>query len=1100
MFNTNKIFISGTTSGLRSYRKVVSEALTKLQWVPLEQPDFSTGQGKVVDMLRREIEGCDAVICLVGPVYGTASDVAGPDGVFKSYTRLEFEIACELGKPIYIFIAREDAVIDEHKAEPEWARQAQASYLATFRQGTRLFHEFRDSSILTELILRLPLERAHREHRRVHLPAGSGLFVGREDLLAHIREKFIEHDNRQRGSGKRELPVQVLTGFSGIGKTRVAIEYGHRYEGSYSALLFITAESGQSLQENLANLVGVLYHEHAPERSSKDEEVRIASVLRWLAEHPGWLLIMDNVDDENTAREVEKYLDRLRDGYVIITGQISGWRQGVEATELNVIQEDAAVRYLLESSAGLRVEESDDRINAQRLYKECDGLVQVLEQITAYIKRHRISMSDYLRYWEGDKPRLLDFGGDASMFHKKSLAHSWNISMERSPIALRDLARVLAWMHPDALPRSIFRAPAAQKAFTGLLDRSSKAEGPDVRPEEVLADLIAHCFIKHTHAHGQACVTQHRLMQEIARIHTSMEERPVFLRCAVELIASAIPEGSFRSDHAETWRWLGPHALKLLAHSQEILSPAEHNPVLMQGVSEHLLERGDYQAGYQVQSALLEWHQAHSGSDEPDTWLAHNDLANFLMQLGKAREAEKHVLLALRGREARYGSQSREAAESLTVLGQVLQKQERHAEALEVLTAAVGACRTSNGPDHWTTLIAEGNLLQSRYRLIGGGEMVLEESRKLLARSRKALPPGHTDVLERMLTHARRSLELGHIDEARSLALEHVKASEAAMGASDPHTNAGIAFLWQVAGVHLDRNDHGAAASLLAELTRRIDARDPSADRLRSTLLVVMNNIVMSAVKDDRVLEAAWAVLSVVDRELGADHDLVIIYVRRMADVLEQRKDGAAAIGLRRRALEHTRARMEKDKRAAVTHAIDLNNLAHALRVSGDPAAAEPYQRQALDLDMATRGADHPKVAHRLMNLALTCLLCGRSEEAIEHLNKGWALLHTEPDVTGCRILVLRATADLVRGHHTGVYVGMLRSCLAVKRTNKAEVDVHWVIDFFFDWAEKNLTSDQVVLLKTCVAAIEAPLDGPGPQDHPVLIRITPQPLIQALD
>ena len=44
----------------------------------------------------------------------------------------------------------------------------------------------------------------------------------------------------------------------GIGKTRTAIEYAWRYADDYTALLFLSAESPEALNSNLAGLADVL--------------------------------------------------------------------------------------------------------------------------------------------------------------------------------------------------------------------------------------------------------------------------------------------------------------------------------------------------------------------------------------------------------------------------------------------------------------------------------------------------------------------------------------------------------------------------------------------------------------------------------------------------------------------------------------------------------------------------------------------------------------------------------------------------------------------------------------------------------------------------
>lgn len=1098
MLTTSQVFISGTTAGLGSYRKVVRDALIDLRWMPIEQSHFSPDHRSVEDMLRTKIAECDAVVCLIGPMFGAVSTAFGPDGAPRSYTQLEYDIASAMGKRIYLFLAREDAVLDDHTDEPEHDRQAQAAFLMAIRRSPRVYKEFNDHASLKALALLLPEASAHQARKPIKLPSGDGLFVGREALLTNIRDRFLRHAEQARDMGGKKLPVQVLNGTSGIGKTRLAIEYGHRFEDNYSALLFITADSEERLHSDLAGLVGVLYHENAPERNNPHEGAKLASVLRWLAEHPGWLLILDNVDDAATARKVEELLDGLRAGHVIITSRISGWRRGVEPLELGVIEAGEAARYLLEDTRNERIQRPDDDQVARALVKECDGLALVLEQMSAYIKRHRIGFSEYLRYWNEDKPRLLDFGGDASMFHKKSLAHSWTIAMERSEAPLRDLARVLAWFHPDALPSSIFRSQAARDAFTTLHGPAQAVA--QVRPEEILMDLADQCFVRRSTEQDQPCVEQHRLMQEVARIHTSTEEKPRFLACAIATLADAIPQGSYRHEHAAAWRWLRPHALTLLAHSRELLPLADRSPKLMQGVSEHLLAQQDPVQGLEVQNELLAWHQEHSGPDHPETLLAHNDLANFLMSMGRLQEAEREVLIALRGREAHFGSASSEAGESLTVLGQLLNAQERYLEAEEVLTQAVGACRMSDGPEHWRTLMAESSLLNTRWHL-GPHEAVIEGMRTILERTRRSLPAGHREIMERQFALGEKLWRLGRLEEARALAIDHHTACERHLGKDDKQTIYGLVLVFNIATTFHEQGAPGEAATLYAEVARRFDAREQRVLKdLPRQILHRIFQLSTAGIGDARVVEASWACLSAFDRDLGDDDPQVVGLVRQLADVMERRSDGEAAIRLRRRALEHSRRSLSRGDAAAHMHAIDLNNLAHALRLAGDPAAAEPYQREALALDERVRGADHPKVAHRLMNLSITCLLCDRPEEATKALERAWAIIGAEPDTTACRILALRAAVDWTLGHDGARPLGMLRTMLSHDCANKSAIDVAWDVGYFTDRLKTRVTPEQRSLITECISAMELPLSERLPGRFPALYRIEPLPLSATLD
>jgi hypothetical protein len=143
----------------------------------------------------------------------------------------------------------------------------------------------------------------------------------------------------------------VLYGLGGVGKTRLAVEYAHAHRGNYTALLFLIAETPESLSRTLSGLAAVL---DLPQKEAREDEVKIDAVMTWLAANPGWLLILDNVDDENAAEAVDQLLRQLRGGRVLITGRLANYRAGIATIELDALTPEAARDYLLEATEGRR--------------------------------------------------------------------------------------------------------------------------------------------------------------------------------------------------------------------------------------------------------------------------------------------------------------------------------------------------------------------------------------------------------------------------------------------------------------------------------------------------------------------------------------------------------------------------------------------------------------------------------------------------------------------------------------------------------------------------------------------------------------------------
>lgn len=77
--------------------------------------------------------------------------------------------------------------------------------------------------------------------------------------------------------------------------------------------------------------------------------------MRWLEQHPGWLLILDNVDSEEASREVEGLIRRLPSaGHVLVTSRLINWSGAVEVLALDVLDSDAATAFLMERTEGRR--------------------------------------------------------------------------------------------------------------------------------------------------------------------------------------------------------------------------------------------------------------------------------------------------------------------------------------------------------------------------------------------------------------------------------------------------------------------------------------------------------------------------------------------------------------------------------------------------------------------------------------------------------------------------------------------------------------------------------------------------------------------------
>lgn len=253
----------------------------------------------------------------------------------------------------------------------------------------------------------------------VHLPYPSlgSLFRGREADLEALHRSL----HRTPANPGAPAVATALHGLGGVGKTRHAVEYAWRHLEDPSALLFVPADTPESLHRNLAALAHPLIL-NLPEHEATEEEVREVVVLRWLRETPGWLLILDNLDTREAAEAAEALLSRLSGGRVVLTTRIPHWSPAVEPLEVGVLGEEDAAGFLLERTDARRRKTPRDEEHARTLAEELGYLALALEHAAAYVLHHRLSLPRYLEVWREEQSTALKWFDGQVMQYPRSVA------------------------------------------------------------------------------------------------------------------------------------------------------------------------------------------------------------------------------------------------------------------------------------------------------------------------------------------------------------------------------------------------------------------------------------------------------------------------------------------------------------------------------------------------------------------------------------------------------------------------------------------------------------------------------------------------------
>lgn len=137
-----RVFVSATTGDLATSRENVKDALLSMKCYPVEEANFQPDYLAITEMLEGKIKSCQALIHVVGFRYGAEVDPKHlpDDAPRRSYTQREYDVACQLGKKVYVFVCAENFPFDECESEPDGLRKLQQKHRKDIMAGPRLYN------------------------------------------------------------------------------------------------------------------------------------------------------------------------------------------------------------------------------------------------------------------------------------------------------------------------------------------------------------------------------------------------------------------------------------------------------------------------------------------------------------------------------------------------------------------------------------------------------------------------------------------------------------------------------------------------------------------------------------------------------------------------------------------------------------------------------------------------------------------------------------------------------------------------------------------------------------------------------------------------
>jgi hypothetical protein len=154
-----RVFISAVSRELGTVRQLVKKALEDSGYHAVEQDTFPLDYRDVVDKLRNMLDSCDAVIHIAGQCFGTEPRQQPDDTTRQSYTQLEYTLARELGKRVYVFITDDAFPTDPHAVEDEAHGRLQAAHRQVLMQTDQDYYRAISREDIDQKVRSLHLQR-----------------------------------------------------------------------------------------------------------------------------------------------------------------------------------------------------------------------------------------------------------------------------------------------------------------------------------------------------------------------------------------------------------------------------------------------------------------------------------------------------------------------------------------------------------------------------------------------------------------------------------------------------------------------------------------------------------------------------------------------------------------------------------------------------------------------------------------------------------------------------------------------------------------------------------------------------------------------------
>jgi tetratricopeptide (TPR) repeat protein len=747
-------------------------------------------------------------------------------------------------------------------------------------------------------------------------PSIGDAFVGRASELWEVHS----HLSSSRVGARTAAVTTALDGGGGFGKTRLALEYVHRYGPSDypGGIFWVNAEvSEDRLEAQMHGMLRLLRPTDTPgldafRASRRNAASELGEALRDLGEHA--LYVIDNVPETSGRGHPEQlshWCPAAGGVTLLVTSRAhQSVITGVRRLELRELSTSSAVRLLTHDVPG-RGELDAAQWGSIAMWVGEWPLA--LELLNAALREGAITARELLALSEGGDPvsqldrQMEAVAGAVPEGTLRGATEAIAASYQRLPPEGRYAARLLGWLAPDPIPAAL---------VTALGD---KVMPPRVRVLLRARSLVSGVSGTDVEMYGRV----HRVLGDYLR---GISDDPIAELCTVcDVLTTRLDYDASREP--AQWQLMDacrPHAEAAFRRAAALpphTKLAEAGVSLALHVGQLLHEQGELEGAADRQRAAVELATRVLGESHPTQLRAMADLARVVRLQGNLASAHRLHEHVLKARRKILGKDHDDTLQAMRALAETLHIMGHRRRARELLEQALELRRRLFGAEHPETLRLMSALADA-FRAQGAMSAAQQLQEDVVELRRQVSGAEHLETLGAMASLAITLGLQGDLQRARQLHEEVLQVRLRLLG-DEHHVT-----------VH-------AMAHLAATVRMRGEAEN--ARRLEEAVL-------------------AWR-----RQNLGEEHPETLLAMAHLTETLLAQGELQRAAGLAKEAVDRWQ------RIFGATHPDTLwamGHLAETWRAIGDLQRADVLLEQILEGRLRVLGPEHPDTLWTVTTLA----------------------------------------------------------------------------------------------------------------------------------